>query len=204
MSKKKIDPRVLRTRQLLRDALVELIREQGYEKITVQDITSRATLNRATFYLHYQDKLDLLTQSTDEILNELVEGIHSSFDGKVELDFHMNTPNEKFIFLFEQILLNAKLYKVFLTEKNMPHFTSRMMEVLTGFISEGMMAMEPDDHKLTVPREFAERYFSAAYLGVIVWWLENDMPYTPKFMATQLMRITVQGPYAENPFIKLK
>ena len=40
---KKMDPRVIRTRQLLRDALVALIDEQGYEKITVQDITQRAT-----------------------------------------------------------------------------------------------------------------------------------------------------------------
>ena len=39
--------------------------------------------------------------------------------------------------------------------------------------------MEPDDQKLTVPREMAVRFMRTAFLEVIVWWLENDMPYTP-------------------------
>ncbi|MEK4027282.1 MULTISPECIES: TetR/AcrR family transcriptional regulator [Bacillaceae] len=197
---KKMDPRVVRTRRMLRDALVELIRERGYEKITVQDITNRATLNRATFYLHYRDKLDLLYQSSEEILNDLTESINSSFGGKEEFDFLNDQPNENFINLFEQISLNGELYKVFLTEKNMPHFTSCLMEVLVDFISKGMNIMQPDDQMLTVPREIAVRYFAAAFLGVIVWWLEKDMPYTPKYMATQLMSIAIKGPYVDNPF----
>ncbi|USG68293.1 TetR/AcrR family transcriptional regulator [Brevibacillus ruminantium] len=202
MSKKqKVDPRVLRSRQLLRDALVELIHEQGYEKITVQDITNRATLNRATFYLHYRDKLDLLCQSSDEILQDLKESITASFGGKSDFNFQSDQPHQNFIHLFEQISLNAKLYKVFLTEKNMPHFTSRMMEVLITFISGGINEMQPDDQLLTVPREIAVRYYAAAFLGVIVWWLEKDMPYTPKYMATQLMRLAIKGPYIHDPFV---
>ena len=197
---KKMDPRVVRTRRMLRDALVELIHERGYEKITVQDITNRATLNRATFYLHYRDKLDLLCQSSEEILNDLTESINSSFGEKEEFDFLNDQPNENFINLFEQISLNGELYKVFLTEKNMPHFTSCLMDVLIDFISKGMNIMQPDDQMLTVPREIAVRYFAAAFLGVIVWWLEKDMPYTPKYMATQLMRIAIRGPYVNNPF----
>ena len=197
---KKMDPRVVRTRQMLRDALVELIHERGYEKITVQDITSRATLNRATFYLHYRDKLDLLYQSSEEILNDLTESINSSFDGKEEFDFLSDKPHGVFIHLFEQILQNSRLYKVFLTEKNMPHFTSSLMDVIIDFISRGIHSVQPDDQKLTVPREIAVRYFAAAFLGVIVWWLEEDTPYTPKYMATQVMRLAIKGPYINNPF----
>ncbi|OIK15835.1 TetR family transcriptional regulator [Bacillus sp. MUM 116] len=203
MSKKiqKMDPRVVRTRQMLRDALVELIHERGYEKITVQDITNRATLNRATFYLHYRDKLDLLCQSSDEILNDLTESINLSFDRKEEFDFLSDQPHENFIHLFEQISENGKLYKVFLTEKNMPHFTSSMIEVLVDFISKGINSVEPNDKMLTIPREIAVRYYAYAFLGVIVWWLKMDMPYTPKYMATQLMRIAIKGPYVGNPFL---
>ncbi|MBP0723836.1 TetR/AcrR family transcriptional regulator [Bacillus sp. RG28] len=197
---KKMDPRVVRTRQMLRDALVELIHERGYEKITVQDITSHATLNRATFYLHYRDKLDLLYQSSEEILNDLTESINSSFDGKEEFDFSGDKPHGVFIHLFEQISQNSRLYKVFLTEKNMPHFTSCLMDVIIDFISKGMNSVQPDDQMLTVPREIAVRYFAAAFLGVIVWWLEEDTPYTPKYMATQVMRLAIKGPYINNPF----
>lgn len=206
MSKKKqkMDPRVMRTRQLLRDALVELMEERGYEKITVQDITERATLNRATFYLHYSDKLDLLYQSTKEILNDLVSSLNDTFDDKVEFNFSKDAdePHDTFMHLFEQISLNSKLYKVFLTEKDIPYFSSGLKEIIIDFISNGINFTQPDDKRLTVPREMAVRYFAAAFLEVIVWWLENDMHYSPKFMATQLMRITMMGPYVDNPFGK--
>lgn len=201
MSKKKLDPRVARTHQLLRDSLVELIHERGYDKIKVQDITERATLNRATFYLHYRDKLDLLSQSTEEILKDLMKGINDALGQKEEIDFQSDQPHDTFVRIFEQISLNSKLYKVFLTEKNMPHFTSQMMDVFVDFITKGMSHMQPDDHKLTVPREIAIRYIASAFLGVITWWLENDMPYTPKHMATLLMRLAIKGPYIEDPFL---
>jgi hypothetical protein len=58
----KTDRRVLRTRAALRQALMELIREKGYEALTVEEITQHANLGRATFYLHYRDKDDLLLE----------------------------------------------------------------------------------------------------------------------------------------------
>ena len=62
----KIDPRVKRTRRLLLDAFVSLLAEKSFEAITVQDITTRATVNRATFYAHFVDKYALV----DELIHE--------------------------------------------------------------------------------------------------------------------------------------
>ncbi|GAH73061.1 unnamed protein product, partial [marine sediment metagenome] len=47
---KKVDKRIIRTRQQLSEAFFELLEEKGFQKITVQDITDRANVNRATFY----------------------------------------------------------------------------------------------------------------------------------------------------------
>lgn len=55
-----IDPRVKRTRKLLQQAFMELFREKGFASISIQDITERATVNRATFYAHFTDKYDLM------------------------------------------------------------------------------------------------------------------------------------------------
>ena len=63
------DPRVKRTRKLLQQTLFELMQEKGFDAITVQDIAERSTLNRATFYAHFEDKYDLL----DSIMREGVE-----------------------------------------------------------------------------------------------------------------------------------
>jgi AcrR family transcriptional regulator len=56
----KIDPRVKRTRKLIVDAFVSLQAEKSFDDITIQDITARATVNRATFYAHFPDKYALL------------------------------------------------------------------------------------------------------------------------------------------------
>ena len=54
------DPRIDRTIRSLREALVDLVAERGFDAITVTDLVERAGLHRATFYRHYNDKDDLL------------------------------------------------------------------------------------------------------------------------------------------------
>ena len=56
----KLDPRVRRTRLLLEQAFMSLLEEKGFQAVTVQDITERAGVNRATFYAHFTDKYALL------------------------------------------------------------------------------------------------------------------------------------------------
>ncbi len=54
------DPRVLRTRQLLLQAVSDLFLEKGFYAMAVQDITERARVNRGTFYTHFEDKYAIL------------------------------------------------------------------------------------------------------------------------------------------------
>ena len=81
----KLDPRVIRTRQMLDQAFLELLAEKGFDAISVQDVTARAGVNRATFYAHFQDKFALLDYSIresfrEEIKTRLLESCHFSMD----------------------------------------------------------------------------------------------------------------------------
>lgn len=69
----KMDPRVKRTRSLILDAFEELLAEQNFESISVQDVTSRAQINRATFYAHFQDKYALLDYSIAQMFLQEIE-----------------------------------------------------------------------------------------------------------------------------------
>jgi AcrR family transcriptional regulator len=69
----KTDRRVKRTRQLLQQALGELLAEKQFSEITVQDITERAEVNRATFYAHFPDKYALLNHSVREKFQEKLD-----------------------------------------------------------------------------------------------------------------------------------
>src|SRR6202161_2642736 len=66
------DPRILRSRRMLMDSLASLLTKQEFEDISVQEIADEATLNRATFYLHYPDKKALLQAMTDARFRDLM------------------------------------------------------------------------------------------------------------------------------------
>ncbi|WP_127533187.1 TetR/AcrR family transcriptional regulator [Paenibacillus kobensis] len=64
------DPRVLRTRQLIREAFRDLLHRKGFDAITIKDIAQEATINRATFYAHFEDKFALLEEITEQAFHE--------------------------------------------------------------------------------------------------------------------------------------
>ena len=76
-----LDPRIRRTRQLLQQALEKLLETKEFDKISVQDITDAATLNRATFYDHYADKFALLDCVVGSRFHELLKEREVRFDG---------------------------------------------------------------------------------------------------------------------------
>ena len=73
MEEERLDPRVKRTRSLILTAFEELLPEKGFQSLTVQDITDKAEINRATFYAHFADKYDLLDQSIRQRFRQELE-----------------------------------------------------------------------------------------------------------------------------------
>lgn len=66
------DPRVLRTRQLIREAFSELLRSKGFDAVSIKDIAQNATINRATFYDHYEDKYALLDETIEQAFHGMI------------------------------------------------------------------------------------------------------------------------------------
>lgn len=69
----KLDPRVKRTRGLILQAFSELLAEKGFESISVQDVTDKAQVNRATFYDHFVDKYKLLDYWISQTFRQEIE-----------------------------------------------------------------------------------------------------------------------------------
>src|SRR5580698_2452532 len=67
-----VDPRVVRSRRMLMEALARLLNQKEFAEVSVQEIADEATLNRATFYLHYPDKDALLQAMTEARFRELI------------------------------------------------------------------------------------------------------------------------------------
>jgi len=71
--KQKDDPRFKRTHQLLLQAFIDVLDQKGFQAVSIQDITGRAGVNRATFYAHFQDKYALLDYSVRQWFRQQIE-----------------------------------------------------------------------------------------------------------------------------------
>jgi AcrR family transcriptional regulator len=69
----KLDPRVKRTRGLILQSFENLLAEKNFESVSVQDVTDKAQINRATFYAHFQDKYALLDFSIQQMFMQEIE-----------------------------------------------------------------------------------------------------------------------------------
>jgi AcrR family transcriptional regulator len=69
----KLDPRIKRTRKLILDSFGSLLAEKNFENISVQDVTDKAQINRATFYAHFQDKYALLDYAVSQMFRSEIE-----------------------------------------------------------------------------------------------------------------------------------
>jgi AcrR family transcriptional regulator len=186
------DRRSRRTRVMLRDALVALVLEKGYDAITIGDIVERADLARATFYLHYRDKEDLLGSSLEELSDELVARTRGSM---VQGTFPPDPPYS--LVAFQHAYENADLYRVMLGGQGVGVIVQRVREHLAAHIEGAIRQLVPlsglPHRETAIPPKVLANYLVGALLGLIGWWLENDLPYSPEEMARMYQAVSVKG-----------
>jgi AcrR family transcriptional regulator len=186
MDKRKPDRRVQRTHQLLRDALVSLILEKGYQKITVQDIIERANIGRSTFYSHYRDKEDLLFSGFDELAHDLHRHMRSP-DSNNDSQGHLLHSLEFFTHAYD----NQELYMAItgsgggesLLEITRQHMQNHIEIHLNQFPSIG------DD----IPLPVITNFLAGSLQTMIIWWLEQENPYTPEEMDDMFNALAMPG-----------
>jgi AcrR family transcriptional regulator len=99
-----MDRRVERTQQLIRQALLSLIQEKGFEALTVQEIIDRANVGRATFYAHFDNKDDLLVSGFEEL--------RASLKARQRDAFARGRTTEERVFAFsEEMFAHANEYR---------------------------------------------------------------------------------------------
>ncbi|RIW37400.1 TetR/AcrR family transcriptional regulator [Bacillus salacetis] len=189
---KHIDPRILRTRQLLKDAFVDLLQETDIEKLSVNRLAEKATINRVTFYLHYKDISDMLEKMAAEMILEV-----SAVLGKPEANQSSNDEeNMKMLERFlEHIAGNAKFYKTILASRGIPIFKERLLNFLSEWLVQRIDSRSNDSFVKSagIQKEILLWYDAAAVIGTVEAWLRNDMPYTPAYLARQFYLIHKRG-----------
>jgi AcrR family transcriptional regulator len=177
--------RVRRTQKLLREALIELIEERGFEALTVGELTERALVSRAAFYRNYEDKYDLVVQIFEEAMSALLGTVG---------ELGREHPAESWVTFFEHIAQYERLYRALLGSKGSPWFARKMRASLADLIKErGRLPHGADARSLpvhTFSDEFVPDLVSAMFVEAITWWLERGRPYSPREIATRTARLS--------------
>ena len=177
----KVDRRIMKTKEAINNAFIQLMSERDFNKITINDISERANINRGTIYLHYTDKFDLLDKCIDEHLSNMLNFCNSTKTGEERLNiFHSLLPMFKY---FEE---NYLLYSSMLSNKGISCFHDKMMRMSINGINElinlGKINQEYN-------KDVDIQFMASAFVGTVEWWIENDMPHSPQFMAQRLWNI---------------
>ncbi|MBD2868233.1 TetR/AcrR family transcriptional regulator [Paenibacillus arenilitoris] len=187
----KTDPRIIRTKQMLRNALIDLINEKGFEGTTIRDLMQKAGLNRGTFYLHYRDKYDLLEQSKEDMLGDILEIVKNIDPIQIMKYAARNEPHPVFLKLFDFYTQHAEFFKVLLGPKGDPAYPVQLKRIMQKHLFDKLSLLQSE--YLPVPREFIIAYLASANLGVIQHWLESGMQLSPREMALLITRTASFG-----------
>ncbi|MEM7133116.1 MAG: TetR/AcrR family transcriptional regulator [Chloroflexota bacterium] len=187
-TKPKVDRRVKRTKRMLGEAMLALVVEQKYDGITINDITKRADVNRATFYLHYASKDELLLEALEAKFEELV----SSFEA-ISTEFPVWGSSKSDLMTFQHVADHAELYKVILGEQGMGYIINRILDYIAEISEKLLRASLPPDAELPIPVELIARHYAGSMYALLSWWVLNDMPYPAEYMASLSEKMCIEG-----------
>jgi AcrR family transcriptional regulator len=171
-----MDKRIIKTRQMLQEALLSLLREKPFESIEIQAITERANTARVTFYRHYATKEELLLDAIEQVY-QLLQSQVAAIPIENALDFRQTPPSYfLFAFLEQDRMLHKKLFTgsvSALLQQRVRHYIVR--QVTQTFSAAPRYA--------DLPVGLVANHIASTVIGNIVWWLSEDVPYSAEYMA---------------------
>lgn len=162
------DRRTQRTRLALRQALLDLMHERGWDDIGVQEICERANIGRSTFYTHFENKDALLSGSFDDLRKFL----RAADEPKQSNATGGTLPRLRFVRgLMQHGYENRRLFKTLVGRRSGYLVHQRFREAIVEMVNEDLV-MANDD----IPRPAAVRWIAAGLFELMTWWLESRSP----------------------------
>jgi AcrR family transcriptional regulator len=185
MEPEKKDRRTRRTRQLLRSALLSLLKEKRYDEISVQDIIERADVARSTFYMHYVDKDDLLTGGQGIFAQNLGQQLltHSRENGASVFSSRA---------WFYHVQAQVPILKVIAKDPAMDLAMKTLRGIIHRSVEERMQAHAQIENT-SVPLSVIIDYLTDTLMTLIKWWFRDGMRYTPEQMDEMFQQLVMPG-----------
>ena len=186
MTVKNEDRRIQRTRKLLQEALLALILEKGYEEVTVQDVLERANVGRSTFYAHFQDKEDLFL-SEFETMRLMFE------DHLLSQPAQDTSPWSLSLVMFRHAQDNLQLYKALAGKQGGSLAITHLQKYLSGLLRAHLKQQFAHRSAAQIPPEILAHFLVSAFMSLLTWWLDNNLPYPAERMNEMFRQLTQPG-----------
>ncbi len=185
------DRRITRSKLALKEALIVLMEEQGFDNVTVNDLCVKAGLNRGTFYNHFKTKEDLLWELEDEVLKDLV--FFQEEMKKVtltSLSFYVvsKKPLPFLVALFDYLRLQGDFLHAVLGPGGDIRFGPRLRDLVCMNLIQSILHERYRASSDPLVQYYVS-FFASAYLGVIMRWIETGMKEPSEEMARIAMRL---------------
>ena len=179
MSKKpypsQVDPRVRRTRRMLRDALISLILEKDFASISIKEITERAEVAYITFFRHFESLDQLLMEVLNEGLAELLEHIETL--AKQSENTALETEGR---LIFEYIEQKADLFRILLKSQSVTRVRKKVVRNIAAIFQKACLPLARSGNPLATA--IMSNHIATSLLALIEWWLDNKMTPPPPQM----------------------
>lgn len=176
-SRVKLDPRVRRTRRLLREALVSLMLEKDYASISIKEITERSEVAYITFFRHFESLDQLLMEVLDEGLAELM--VHIETLAKRSETAALETEG---ILIFEYVKQRADLFRILFKSQSVTRVRKKVVQNIAVIFQKSCAPLARSNNQVTIA--ITSNHIATSLLALIEWWLDNKMTPTPAEMGT--------------------
>ncbi len=184
MKTKQEDRRLIRSRRLLGNALIELMQEKRYIDITIQDIIDRAEVGRTTFYKHFRDKEDLLMSNLAIVLENLIRHMDSGEDDQ---------PLLSTVDFFRHVKEHQDLYKAMLGGQGMDLLFNKGQALISRKIEKHLEKIPFKREEISVPIPVLTNYLAGSFLILVKLWIDHKMVYTPEQMDKMYQELVMPG-----------
>ncbi|MED3324513.1 TetR/AcrR family transcriptional regulator [Bacillus thuringiensis] len=186
----KIDLRVIKTQRAIKNTFIQLIEEVGFEKVNVRKLIERAEVNRSTFYLHYQDKYDLLNKIEDELLEGLKQIIMDTtliktVEPNSTSDSRLEKMNKVAYYLFD----NKKIIRLLTSGKGDSIFLSKIGGIFESIWIDKKVVIIPN-----IPKRYAFAVLAGMLTNLIGEWIRSDFEETPEQFSQIVVYMTKELP----------
>ncbi|MBM7542206.1 TetR/AcrR family transcriptional regulator [Amphibacillus cookii] len=179
-----MDRRKKYTRMVLKEALINQLKDKSISKITIKALCEEADINRSTFYAHFRDVYDLLDQIETEVMNDMEQTLIAYYH------VNINEADEMVIKLLDYIVANQDICLTLLNEKVNAGFHDKIMSMADDFVVRGFLERNQTDGELA---EYLSKYVISGSIRLIETWLKSNSIKSSAEMADIIMRISQNG-----------